>query len=101
MFHDIGVEGALLRIEVATDALHYGLVPVSNGKLGCIKQLREFAHPIPEHLIYRDWRAFKWVSSVYEENVGRNMDRLLATNQLLEQVFETIKQLTKAPSDQV
>jgi hypothetical protein len=101
MFHDIGVEGALLRIEVATDALHYGLVPVSNGKLGCIEQLREFAHPIPEHLIYRDWRAFKWVSSVYEENVGRNMDRLLATDQLLEQVFETIKQLTKAPSDQV
>ena len=41
------------------------------------------------------------MSSVYEENVGRNMDRLLATNQLLEQVFETIKQLTKAPSDQV
>jgi hypothetical protein len=29
------------------------------------------------------------------------MDRLLATDPLLEQVFETIKQLTKAPSDQV
>lgn len=101
MFHDIGVEGALLRIEVATDALHYGLVPVSNGKLGCVERLREFGHPIPGHLLYRDWRAFKWLSSVYEENVGRNMDRLLPTNQLLDQVFETIKQLTKAPSGRV
>jgi hypothetical protein len=64
----------LLRIEAATDALHYGLVPVSNGKLGCIEQLKEFVHPIPEHLIYRDWRAFKWLSRVYEENVARNME---------------------------
>ena len=59
-FFDIGVEGMLLRIEVATDALHYGVVPVSSGKLASEGGLLAQTPQLPLHLMWRNWNAFKW-----------------------------------------
>jgi hypothetical protein len=100
MFHDIGVEGALLRIEVATDALHYGLVPVCDGKLGRVEQLRESAHPIPEHLVYRDWRPFKWLPCIHKDSIASNMTYILSPDALIGEVLQTIKDLvSKVPAN--
>lgn len=100
MFYDVGAPGALFRIEVATDALHYGLVPVIDGRLGSIEALRERGLPIPGHFIARDWNAFKWLSCLHKDNVAGNMKYLLDPDKLLSEVFQSIKDLTPKETGQ-
>lgn len=96
LFFDVGVPGALFRIEVATEALHYGLVPVMDGRLGSIEKLRESGLSIPGHLSVRDWKAFKWLSCLYRDNVASNMTYLMAPDDLILEVLQTIKDLVSA-----
>ena len=82
-FFDIGVEGVLLRIEVATDALHYGVVPLDGG-----------AAPMPQlplHLMRRNWNAFNWYSCLYQDNVASRMDCLSDPRALLTEVLRTVE----------
>ncbi|MFI8376139.1 hypothetical protein ACIGCH_18930 [Pseudomonas helleri] len=51
---DIGVDEMLLRIEVATDALHYGVVPISSGKLASDGGLLPQTPQLPLHLMWRN-----------------------------------------------
>lgn len=51
---DIGVNEMLLRIEVATDALHYGVVPISSGKLASDGGLLPQTPQLPLHLMWRN-----------------------------------------------
>lgn len=90
-FFDIGVEGVLLRVEVATDALHYGVVPVSNGKLASDGRLFEPILQLPIHLIRRNWNAFNWYSCLYQDNVASKMDCLSDPGGLVTQVLRTVE----------
>jgi len=90
-FFDIGVEGMLLRIEVATDALHYGVVPVNNGKLASDEMRMAPIPQLPLHLIRRDWNAFNWSSCLYQDNVSSKMDCLSDPGALVTQVLRTIE----------
>jgi hypothetical protein len=91
MFFDIGVEGVLLRIEVATDALHYGVVPVSNGKLASDGRLLAPIPQLPLHLMQRNWNAFNWYSCLYQDNVASKMDCLSDPGGLVTQVLRTVE----------
>lgn len=58
----------LLHVEVATDALHYGLIVTDNDsekikKLKvAIKQYKQWD--------YRDWSRLKWFSNIYQDNIN-------------------------------
>jgi hypothetical protein len=95
LFFDIGVEGMLFRIEVATEALHYGVVPVRNDQLVSIKVLSEYVPQLPQNLSYRGWKAFQWHSCLYQDNVASNMEYLLDPSQVLSDILLTIEQLSK------
>jgi len=90
-FFDIGVEGILLRIEVATDALHYGVVQIVEGKLASGEMLRAPIPQLPPHLTYRNWKAFNWYSYLYRDNVSSKMDCLSDPGALVKQVLHTIE----------
>ena len=89
-FFDIGVEGMLLRIEVATDALHYGVVPVVDGKMASADKLSTPTPQLPPHLLRRDWKAFNWYSYLYRDNVSSKMDCLSDPVALVTEVLRTI-----------
>jgi hypothetical protein len=90
-FFDIGVEGFLLRIEVASEALHYGVVPVFDGKLASDGMLKAPTPKLPLNLIRRDWKALTWYSCLYRENVSTKMDCLSDPGALVAEVRRTIK----------
>ena len=90
-FFDIGVEGMLLRIEVATDALHYGVVPVSSGKLASDGGLLAQTPQLPLYLMWRNWNAFKWYSCLYQDNVASKMDCLSDPGALVTEVLRTVE----------
>lgn len=100
MFFNIGIPGALFRIEVATAALHYGLVPVTSGQLGSVEAMRECDLPIPEHLRYQDWKAFKWLSCLHKDNLATNMHDLVDPEELLSQALQCIEQVTSGGRSQ-
>lgn len=89
-FYDIGIEGMLLRIEVATDALHYGVVPVSGEKLVSDCVLHTQYLQIPSYLTWRNWNAFKWYSCLYQDNVASTMDCLSDPGLLVTEVLRTV-----------
>ncbi|MDD0984039.1 PD-(D/E)XK nuclease family protein [Pseudomonas shahriarae] len=99
-FFDIGVEGMLLRIEVATDALHYGVVAVIEGKLASDEMLRAPIPQLPLHLMRRDWKAFNWYSCLYRDNVSSKMDCLSDPGALVTQVLRTIELIKSGMASQ-
>ncbi|MEX5687881.1 PDDEXK-like family protein [Pseudomonas silesiensis] len=90
LFFSIGVENMLFRVEVASEALHYGFVPVTNNGLGVIEQqagsMQELLHIFPRH-----WKAFKWHSHLYQDNVASNMQCLLDPSDIIPQILQTIQ----------
>jgi hypothetical protein len=99
-FFDIGVEGMLLRIEVATDALHYGVVPVSSGKLASDRGLLAQTPQLPLYLMWRNWNAFKWYSCLYQDNVASKIDCLSDPMALVTEVLRTVELIKSELSGQ-
>lgn len=99
-FFDIGVEGMLLRIEVATDALHYGVVPVSSGKLASDGGLLAQTPQLPLYLMWRNWNAFKWYSCLYQDNVASKIDCLSDPMALVTEVLRTVELIKSELSGQ-
>lgn len=95
-FFDINVPGLLFRIEVATDALHFGVVPVDDlQKLTNIDGLMQLYPDLPRTLYLRKWRAFEWYSCLHKAYVASNMGYLLEPQPIIEDILLTVQQLTK------
>ncbi|MBH8610257.1 PD-(D/E)XK nuclease family protein [Pseudomonas mohnii] len=90
LFFNVGVENMLFRVEVASDALHYGFVPVTSGGLGSIEQQAESMQELP-HIFPRHWKAFQWHSHLYRDNVANNMQCLLDPSHIVPQILQTIQ----------
>lgn len=91
LLFDIGLTGMLFRVEVASEALHYGVV--SDGRSGSIETLTK-AHPqFPQRLSYRRWKSFQWYSYLHRDNVSSNMECLMQPDELISDVLQTIQQL--------
>ncbi|MGE8067075.1 PD-(D/E)XK nuclease family protein [Pseudomonas sp. NPDC089569] len=93
LFLDIGIDGVLFRIEVATDALHYGVISVRDGKMGSIDGIRESVRDLPGNLLSRQWRSFKWLSCMFLDNVATNMEWLLKPEEVVAEILHTIEQI--------
>ncbi|WP_454837809.1 PDDEXK-like family protein [Pseudomonas mohnii] len=91
LLFDIGLTGILFRVEVASEALHYGVV--SDGRSGSIEMLKEEYPQLPQSLSYRGWKSFQWYSYLHQDNVASNMECLLRPDQLIRDVLQTIRQL--------
>ncbi len=88
---DIGLKGMLFRVEVASEALHYGVV--SDGQSGSIEMLVREYPQLPQNLSYRGWKSFQWYSCLHQDNVASNMECLLQSDQLISDILQTIRQL--------
>lgn len=93
MFFDIGRKDLLFRIEVATEALHFGVVPVKNGLLSTIERHEDYLQSLPENLFHRNWRAFQWFSCLHKDYVPQNMECLSDPSLLLDEIRQTLRQL--------
>ncbi|MDZ5109720.1 PD-(D/E)XK nuclease family protein [Pseudomonas putida] len=91
LLFDIGLRGMLFRVEVASEALHYGVV--SDGRSGSIEMLKKEYPQFPQGLSYRGWKSFQWYSYLHQDNVASNMECLLQPDQLISDVLQTIRQL--------
>ena len=95
-FFDIGVTGVLLRIEVASEALHYGLVGFAQGKVVDNDVLSELMARSNGELVRRDWKAFKWHSHLCWDNVSSNMNCLSDPAALASRVLHTVAVIKSA-----
>ncbi|MGF6282188.1 hypothetical protein ABH908_000327 [Pseudomonas frederiksbergensis] len=93
LFLNIGIDGVLFRIEVATEALHYGVVSVRDGKTGSIDNIKESVRHLPQNLLPRQWRSFKWQSCMFQDGVATNMECLQRPDQVVTEVLQTIEQI--------
>lgn len=93
LFLNIGIDCVLFRIEVATDALHYGVVSVIDGKLGSIDNIKESFPNLPQNLLPRQWRSFKWHSCMFQDSVATNMECLQNPDQVVAEILQTIEQI--------
>ncbi|MCQ4256499.1 PD-(D/E)XK nuclease family protein [Stutzerimonas stutzeri] len=93
MFFNIGREDLLFRVEVASEALHFGVVPVKDGALSKIERPDEYLSRLPQNLHHRNWRAFQWFSCLHQNYVAQNMVCLRDLSQLLDDIRQTLKQL--------
>lgn len=89
-FFDIGVDGMLLRIEVASEALHYGVVQITGGKMASEGELSEQTLSLPSSLMWRNWNAFKWYSCLYQDNVASGMEGLSDAGRLVMEVLRVV-----------
>lgn len=90
-FFDIGVDGMLLRIEVASEALHYGMVRITGGKMASEGELSEQTLSLPSSLMWRNWNAFKWYSCLYQDNVASGMEGLSDAGPLVMEVLRVVE----------
>jgi hypothetical protein len=93
LFFNIGIEGTLFRVQVATHALHYGIVSLKDGKAGSIDNIKESLPALPPNLLPREWNAFHWQSCMHQDRVATNMDCLLMPDQVIEDIKQTIAQI--------
>lgn len=93
MFFKIGRQDLLFRVEVASEALHFGVVPVRDGILSKIECPDEYLSQLPQNLHHRNWKAFQWFSCLYQDNVSQEMDRLSDPSRFLDEMRQTLKQL--------
>ncbi len=93
LFLNIGIDGVLFRIEVATDALHYGVVSVRDGKVGSIENIKESVLNLPPMLLPRQWRSFKWQSCMFQDSVATNMECLLKPDQVVTEIRRAIQEI--------
>jgi hypothetical protein len=93
MFFEVGREDVLFRVEVASEALHFGVVPVKDGILSKIECPDEYLSRLPQNLHYRNWRAFQWFSCLHQDYVAQEMERLSDPSQFLDEMRQTLKQL--------
>lgn len=93
MFFDIGRKDLLLRIEVATEALHFGVVPVKDGLPSTIERHEDYLKRLPENLHHRNWKAFQWFSCLHKDYVAQDMDCLSDPSQILDEIRQTLEQL--------
>lgn len=93
MFFKIGREDLLFRVEVAREALHFGVVPVKDGALSKIERPDEYLSRLPQNLHHRNWKAFQWFSCLHQDYVAQEMDCLSDPSQLLDEIRQTLKQL--------
>lgn len=91
LLFDIGLAGMLFRVEVASEALHYGVV--SDGRSDSIQILTKEHPQFPQKLSYRGWKSFQWYSCLHQDNVASNMECLLQPDQLISDVLQTVRQL--------
>lgn len=92
VFFDIGIPNILFRVEVASTALHYGIVSVR--EIGDGKY--EFSEPqieIPEYFEYRNWKRLKWFSKIYIDSVLNDLSSIKDSNEFMEVVLTIIKEL--------
>jgi hypothetical protein len=93
MFFDIGRKDLLFRIEVATEALHFGVVPMKDGDISPIERHGDYLQRLPESLHHRNWKAFQWFSCLHKDYVAQDMDSLSDPSQFLGEVWQTLVQL--------
>lgn len=93
MFFKIGREDLLFRVEVASEALHFGVVPVKDGDLSKIERPDEYLSRLPQNLHYQNWRAFQWFSCLHQDYVAQEMECLSDPSQFLDEIRQTLKQL--------
>jgi hypothetical protein len=94
VFFDIGIPNILFRVEVATAALHYGIVPVRENDEGKY-EFSELQIEIPQYFDfeYRNWKRLKWFSKIYIDSVSSDLSSIKDTNKFMEVVLEAIKEL--------
>ncbi|MEB8059343.1 hypothetical protein [Pseudomonas fulva] len=90
-FFDIGVDGMRLRIEVASEALHYGVVRITGGKMASEGELSGQTLSLPSSLLWRNWNAFKWYSCLYQDNVDSGMEGLSDAGRLVREVLRVVE----------
>ena len=93
MFFDIGRKDLLFRIEVATEALHFGVVPVKDSDISPIERHGDYLQRLPENLHHRNWKAFQWFSCLHKDYVAQDMDCLSDPSQFLGEIWQTLVQL--------
>lgn len=90
LFFNISIENMLFRIEVASDALHYGFVSVISDGLRSVEQQAESMKELP-HIFPRHWKNFQWHSHLYQDNVASNMQCLLDPSRIIPQILGTLQ----------
>ncbi|WP_427144048.1 PD-(D/E)XK nuclease family protein [Pseudomonas nitroreducens] len=93
MFFKIGREDLLFRVEVASEALHFGVVLVKDGALSKIEHPDEYLSRLPQNLHHRNWRAFQWFSCLHQDYVAQEMGCLNDPSRFLDEIRRTLKQL--------
>ena len=97
-FFDIGVDGVLLRVEVASEALHYGVVLITGGELKNNCELSAQVLSLPS-LTWRNWNAFQWYSCLYHDNVASSMECLSDAGPLVTEVLRVVDLIRSAVVD--
>lgn len=100
MFFQIGRKDLRLRVEVASEALHFGVVPLEGGATSRIERADEYLSRLPQNLHHRNWRAFQWFSCLHHDRVAQKMDCLRDPGQFLDEIRQTVKQL-QAPAHEL
>ncbi|MGZ8223248.1 MAG: PDDEXK-like family protein [Methylobacter sp.] len=96
VFFDVGIPNVLFRVEVASEALHYGVMgvkKVGNGKYELI-DFQNFEIQSSQCFEYRNWKKIKWFSVLYKDSISSDLDCLRNDKKFMEEVVRAIAELT-------
>jgi len=92
VFFDIGISDFLFRIEVAREALHYGIVPVAGVDFDTVS-IEGLQCEISNEFERRSWEKIKWFSVLYKNDVAADLGCLGDEKPFVDKVIEVIKAL--------